>query len=99
MNIGYKLKEPDTVRCGKCLSENFSSFIYCIECGTILTPTDERYYSGIAFPFHTCPNCQEMTPNNGKFCKHCKCENIPTKTSHDGKIILGIILLGLVYFI
>ena len=98
-NIGSNKHHLNTIKCEICATENWFDFIFCIECGKILTPKDERYYSDLRFSVNFCPNCREFTPGNGKFCANCKCENIPTKIKHDGKIVLGILLLGFIYFL
>ncbi|MEI6678331.1 MAG: hypothetical protein WCL21_06970 [Mariniphaga sp.] len=98
-NIGSKKHPLNAIKCGIYLTENWFNFIFCIECGKILTPKDERYYSDLRFSMNICPNCRQFAPRNGKFCAKCKCENSSTKIKHDGQIVLGILFLNFTYFL
>ena len=94
-----KTGELNRIKCEFCETENFTNFTYCRHCGKALSECGERIHSEVAIPLHCCQSCKELTPGNGKFCANCKCENIPTEIKHDGKVVLGILFLGFIYFL
>lgn len=72
--------EGNRIVCSECQTENFTNHKYCKNCKRELSDEDKRITSTEIVRLRACPNCKNLTPNEGKFCPHCGIVNEPPKS-------------------